>query len=221
LIEKGYSERQEKHLFEAFGRGLLKEFPNPERNGCPLPGVLKRIASRAMPLSEAERWLDHLTSCSSCYRDFSKLRAVQKRRRTRTLLAIAAGILIVASAASWDWLAGQKGPTPAQVAVLDLRNRSVPRGAELHSLQPRLQVSRKATRWTIYLPLGSSDGAYDVRLLAPSGAPLLQTSSAAKLKNAVVVLEMPVDLSGHPSGPYVLQLARNGSREASYSVDLK
>jgi len=220
-IEKAYSARQEKRLLEALGRGLLKEFPNPRRAGCPQPDILKRIASHRMSLSEADGWLDHLTSCSYCYRDFSQLRKAQRRHRARTLFAIAAGILVVASVAGWHWLTSQKGQTIAQVAVLDLRDRSIPRGAEPNSFQPPLQVSRKATLWAIYLPLGSDDGAYEVRLLTPSGALLLRTSTAARLKNDVAILEVSVDFSARPSGPYVLHLWRNGSQEGSYELELK
>jgi hypothetical protein len=99
LNTKGYSERDEKRILDALGRGLLKEFPNPERSGCPGSEVLNKIASHEMPLSEAEKWLDHLTSCSPCYRDFLELQAGYRHRRMRTILAIAASILIVVGVA--------------------------------------------------------------------------------------------------------------------------
>jgi hypothetical protein len=57
---KGYSAREEQRLLDALGCGLLKEFPNPERSGCPGADILKRIAARTMPLNEAEKWPDHL-----------------------------------------------------------------------------------------------------------------------------------------------------------------
>ena len=53
LNEKGYSARDERRVMDALGRGLLKEFPNPERTGCPGTDVLKRIASRRMPLDRS------------------------------------------------------------------------------------------------------------------------------------------------------------------------
>src|SRR5256885_11760870 len=46
LNAKGYSTRDERRLLDALGRGLLKDFPNPGRSGCPGPDVLKRIADR-------------------------------------------------------------------------------------------------------------------------------------------------------------------------------
>jgi hypothetical protein len=46
------------------------------------------------------------------------------------ILAIAASILIVVGVAGWALFFKQKGPPVVQTAVLDLRNRSVPRGGE-------------------------------------------------------------------------------------------
>lgn len=60
LKAKGYSTADERRFLDALGRRLLKEFPNPDRVGCSGSDVLKRIASHKMPLSEADKWLDHL-----------------------------------------------------------------------------------------------------------------------------------------------------------------
>ena len=70
----GYTTREGERILDALGRGLLWEFPNPSRTGCPPAEVLRSIASHNMPLTEAEKWLDHLCSCSPCYRDFCKFR---------------------------------------------------------------------------------------------------------------------------------------------------
>ena len=73
-----YSESDEERFLKTLGRGLLEEFPNPARTGCPSAEVLKSIASHEMPLSDAATWLDHLTACSPCYRDFCHFRAVHR-----------------------------------------------------------------------------------------------------------------------------------------------
>jgi hypothetical protein len=70
----GHHENDEERFLKALGRGLREEFPHPTRSGCPPSDVLQRIARHEMPLSEAENWLDHLCSCSPCYRDFCKFR---------------------------------------------------------------------------------------------------------------------------------------------------
>ena len=141
------------------GRGLLKEFPNPERSECPGPEVLKRIASRTMPLQEAEKWLDHLGSCSPCYTDFSELRKVREVQRRRTLLAIAASILVAIGIAGWVLIQRHNETVLSQTAVLDLRNRSVSRSPEPNPGEPPLELRRGFSQLNIYLPLGSPEGA--------------------------------------------------------------
>src|SRR5712692_456027 len=120
LNAKGYSERDEKRILDALGRGLLKEFPNPDRAGCPGSDVLRKIASHEIPLPEAEKWLDHLTSCSPCYSDFCQFQAAYQRRHARTFLAIAASILIVVCLAGWAFFLRHSKSVVAQTAVLDL-----------------------------------------------------------------------------------------------------
>jgi len=75
LNAMGYSECDEERFLKVLERGLLEEFPNPTRTGCPSAEVLQSIASHKTPLLEAEKWLDHLTSCSPCYKDFCQIRA--------------------------------------------------------------------------------------------------------------------------------------------------
>jgi len=221
LNAKGYSERDEKRILDVLGHGLLKEFPNPDRTGCPGSDVLKRIASHEMPLADAEKWLNHLTSCSPCYGDFSQLQAAYQHRRTRTLLAIAASILIVACVASWAFFLKQKESSVTQTAVLDLRNRSIPRGTEPNPAEPPLKVSRTATHWEIYLPLGSDEGRYDVRIVTDSGESLMAASGIAKLNSRGITLQVAVTLSSARSGRRVLQIRKAGSEWNSYTVLLE
>ena len=221
LNAKGYSERDEKRILDALGRGLLKEFPNPERAGCPGSGVLKRIASHEMPLSEAEKWLDHLTSCSPCYGDFSQFQAAHQRRRTQRLLAIAASILIVIGIAGWVLLQKHNESLVAQTAELDLRNRSIPRGAEPNPTEPPLEINRVATHWNIYLPLGSSEGQYEIRIVTPSGEMVFAAGGTAKLADQITSLQIPATLSSSRTGSYVLQIRKTASEWSSYPLLLR
>lgn len=215
---RGYSARHERRLLDALGRGLLREFPNPGRTGCPGPDVLRKIAFRTMPLGEAEKWLDHFGSCSPCYSDFSEFRRVYESRRKRTFLAIAASILVVVGFAGWVLLQRHNEGLVAQTAVLDLRNRSVPRGAEPNPDEPPLVVSRGATHWNIYLPLGSSEGPYDVRVVNLSGESVFSTSSVAVFSAGIASIQAQVKLSSVSRSEYVLQIRRAGSEWSSYSL---
>jgi hypothetical protein len=220
LKAKGYSEKDEKRILDALGRGLLREFPNPDRTGCPGSAVLKRIASHEMPLAEAEKWLDHLTSCSPCYRDFSELQAGYRHRRMQTILAIAASILIVVGVAGWALFFKQKGAAVVQTAVLDLRNRSVPRGGEANPGEQPLEVSRAVRHLNVYLPLGSSEGPYEMRIATTTGSAVFATNGVASLKDGVTSIQVAVDLSSAPSGQYVFQVRRPDSNWTSYPVIL-
>ena len=221
LNAKGYSERDEKRILDALGRGLLKEFPNPDRDGCPSSDVLKRIASHEMPLLEAEKWLDHLTSCSPCYCDYSQFQAAHQRRRTQRLLAIAASILIATGIAGWVLFQKHNESLVAQTAVLDLRNRSVPRGGELNPGEQPLELSRAAKHLNVYLPLGSAEGPYELRIATATGSAIFTTNGVASLNDGVTSIEATVDLSSASSGRYVLQIRRTNSEWNSYPLLLR
>jgi hypothetical protein len=208
----------ERRILDALGRGLLKEFPNPDRIGCPGSEVLKRIASNRMPLAEAEKWLDHLGSCSPCYNDFSAFRAAYQRYRTRSVLAIAASILIVAILAGWALFLRQKEPLAAQTAVLDLRSRSIPRGTETNPAEPPLEIGRNVAHLRIYLPLGSGDGDYGIRISGPGEKILFATRAVASIQEGIPSLAVDVNPSSLNPGLYVLQLQKSDSAWNSYPL---
>ena len=53
--------------------------PNPERQDCPTPVVLRQLAIRGLPIDHAG--YRHLSQCSPCYRQF---RAFQRQRSPAT-----------------------------------------------------------------------------------------------------------------------------------------
>jgi hypothetical protein len=192
---------------DALGRGLLKEFPNPERTGCPGVEVLKRIASRTMSLNEADGWLNHLGSCSPCYSDFSEFRRAYESRRKRTLIAIAASILVAACIGGWFLLQRYEGLV-AQTALLDLRNRSLPRGTEPNAPDEPLVVNRAARHWNIYLPLGSTEGTYEIRIVTDSGGLLLTATGEATLMSGIASLPVDVNLRSKKLGRCNLEIRK-------------
>src|SRR5438874_508339 len=174
-----------------------------------------------MPLEEAEKWLDHLTSCSPCYRDFSELQADYRHRRMQTVLAIAASILIVVGVAGWALFFKHTGPPVVQTAVLDLRNRSVPRGGEANPGEQPLEVSRGVKRVNVYLPLGNAEGPYELRIATATGSAIFTTNGVASLKDGVTAIEAAVGLSFAPSGRYVLEIREPNSEWNSYPLLLR
>ena len=76
-------DKDEERILDLLARGLSREFPNPQRGGCPDSTILKGIAFRKLRLADVEQWKDHLGTCSPCYRDFTAFRkeAASQRRR--------------------------------------------------------------------------------------------------------------------------------------------
>lgn len=178
------------------------------------------MASHAVPLAEAEKWLDHLGSCSPCYRDFSQFQRAYQLRRRRTLLAIAASILICVAIGGWALVHWHKKNETAEVVVLDLRNWSVTRGIGPNARVKPLEMSREASRLSILLPLGSREGEYDVRIATPSGESLMAARGIASVKNGVTALQVAISLSSVSPGSYLLQIREAGLEWNSYPLDV-
>jgi len=192
-------------------RGLSREFPNPERVGCPDSSILRGIASHKLPLSQAAPWFDHLSACSPCFQDFNKFRreAAGQRRRMQVWLAAAAVLLFAVGGLLW--VRSRPSGQTAAVVVLDLRGRAPVRGENPpETSQPSLEVPRNARNLNLELPIGSNEGAYDVALINPNGAELFRTSATAKLEDHIVVLRADVNLAGISPGSYFLGLRQPG-----------
>jgi hypothetical protein len=212
---------EEKRILDLLDRGLSRDFPNPQRIGCPGPAIVKSIALHKLPLAEADPWLDHFSSCSPCFQEFGQIRkqAVGQRRQTQMWLAAAAMVLL--AVAGWMWVRSRPSGQTAAVIVLDLRSRSTARGENPpESSQPPLEVPRNARSLNLELPIGSNEGAYDVALLNPSGVELFRTSATAKLEDHNVVLRANVDLAGVPPGSYFLGVRQPGLEWTRFPIRL-
>ena len=196
---------------DVLARGLSREFPNPERVGCPDSSILRGIASHKLPLSQAAPWFDHLSACSPCFQDFNRFRreATGQRRRIQVWLAAAAVLLFAFGGLLW--VRSRPSGQTAAVVVLDLRGRAAARGESTsETSQPSLGVPRNARNLNLELPIGSNEGAYDVALINPNGAELFRTSATAKLEDHIVVLRADVNLAGISPGSYFLGLRQPG-----------
>jgi hypothetical protein len=134
------------------------------------------------------------------------------------VLAIAASILIVAILTGWALFLRQKEPLVAQTAVLDLRNRSIPRGTETNPAEPPVEIARNVAHLKIYLPLGSSDGDYGIRISGPGEEILFATRATASIQQGIPSLAVDINLSSLSPGLYVLQLQKSDSAWNSYSL---
>ena len=112
-------------------QAILREFPNPERNGCPGPASLRELANRPRPTRDAV-W-EHVTHCSPCYQEFLDLRnqvkielARQRRAVLRRRVVVAAIVVVLAGGAIATYEISQRGAfRTALLPVLTNRHRSI------------------------------------------------------------------------------------------------
>ena len=219
LSDRDEFSRSEQRILDVLTQGLSREFPNPDRIGCPGPAVLRGIASQKLRLAEVHHWLDHLSACTPCYQEFTELRkqAVIQRRRLQVWLTAAA--VVILSVAGWLWVRTQHAVQGPEAAVLDLRGISVARGENSPQTNlPTLEVQRSAKHLVLDLPIGSAEGTYDLALLSESGAQLLSATGTTQLQDRLVVLRADLDLRDIRPGNYFLALRRPGLEWARYPV---
>jgi hypothetical protein len=209
---------EEKWVLDLLGRGLSRDFPNPQRVGCPDSTVLRGIADHRVPLSEADRWLTHFSSCSPCFQEFTQFRRQAVVRRHAQIWLAAAAVFIFAIA-GWFWVRTRPPAETAAVVVLDLRGRATVRGENPPEInQPPLELPRNAKTLNLELPIGSNEGPYDLVLANPSGTELFRASATAKLEDHIVVLRVEVDLAGISRGSYFLGLRQSGVEWMQFPV---
>jgi hypothetical protein len=201
---------EENWILDLLGKGLSRDFPNPQRVGCPDSALLRRIALRKVPLSEADRWLNHFSSCSPCFQEFTQFRkqAVERRRTQVWLTATAVFILAVAG---WLWVRNRPPLHTSATAVLDLRERSLARGENPKGAnQVDMEIPRTARRLIVDLPIGSKEGRYDLALLNEAGDEVLRATGTATLEDHVLILRAEIDIRNLSPGIYFIGLRQLG-----------
>src|SRR4051812_4759025 len=80
---------------------ILRDYPNPERRGCPGNASLQTLARRPLDdrIEGDPNW-QHVTHCSECYREFLDFRAgIKRRQKSKQVsigVAVAAAVVAVA-----------------------------------------------------------------------------------------------------------------------------
>ena len=189
---------------------ILRDYPNPERKGCPGGAVLRELAERPLEqaVEEDPHWL-HVTHCSECYREFlasndaSRLRAKVRRARIGWGLAVAAVVLILAVLVGLNQISlFPKRPRNAELAYVKktLVIPSMTRSGEGDQQQP-IFFDRLPLELTVRLPIGSKPGVYDFQLKG-NGREVLSTRGNAQVRNGAAEFTVKIDLSNVERGEY-------------------
>lgn len=189
---------------------ILRDFPNPERKGCPGGAVLLELAERPLKQAiESDPYWHHVTHCSECYREFlgfnNAYRQHAKIRRARVgwTLGIAASVVVVVVLVGVrQGSVFEKRPQNAELAYAKrtIVIPSMERSGNVDEQKPIL-LERLPLELTVELPIGSKAGAYEVQLKGKDRT-ALSTSGNAEIHDGTTALTVKFDLSEIAPGNY-------------------
>ncbi len=191
---------------------ILRNYPNPERRGCPGDNVVREIAERT-ELNADVLW-EHITHCSPCYATFlafkqeSRAKTVIHRRAAIGLLVAAAAtvpIVVITRSNSFNY--------DRQIGDWNLEASASSRSADIASETVSQQrASRLRGFIRVHLPLGSDGGEYQMQIRrSEEGSALRNSKGKAEIFGGHTVVSFPVDLSDLSAGAYIAAIG-HGTR---------
>jgi hypothetical protein len=116
--------------------------------------------------------------------------------------------------------AQEQKPAEVQVVVLDLRKRGVARG-ENNNQDGDLDLPKGRLKLSIYLPIGSEEGNYEVRISRRQKQVLLTAKGKAGMQGHLNVLTVEADTSAFEAGSYSLAIREVGWGWNRYPLKVK
>ena len=209
MSDRPLTKREERRLIRAYRRVVLAgEFPNPNRAGCPDSKTLEAMALRKLQSEQVLDWIEHLGTCSPCFREYTEFREDYKRLRFRRVASMAACVVGVAAVVVWLVVNHLVGPGHLQPVTIDLSSYAALRGPEGNAPTPPVQLSRGYLNLTLYLPAGSEPGTYDVQVVREPGQPIWSARGEATFENYKARLRVKADLRRFSPGSYLLAFRR-------------
>ena len=209
MRNQALSRRDEARLLKAYQRVLMGEgFPNPDRAGCPDNETLKAMAFRKLSHEQLVGWIDHLGTCTPCFREYTEFRNQAEWRRTLAYVGVAASVL-VALFGLWQWRSSRPNVITAHNHIVaDMRDRLMFRGEQGKG---PLVFGRGIDDVSFYLPEGSRTGTYEVAVFdEESGKSLVRATGAAAIKNNTTAVNVTLDLSRTTPGHYLVGIRLPG-----------
>jgi hypothetical protein len=202
----------------------LRAYPNPDRIGCPGRAALEEVAS--LPLSSRHPlFQDHIGHCSPCLAELLEIRRQKHSNRLRVrqkrwVLAACAAAILFGAGITFILRKQTASPPSAEIqhqpvvpavetARLDLSDQSGLRSDERgRKSEVPHQLPRKRLNLSVALPFGSPPGQYQLGLFRLDQTSLLTIAGEAQVFQGATILSVQVDLSGYPSGQYLVGIKR-------------
>ena len=202
----------------------LRAYPNPDRIACPGRAALEEVAS--VPISSRHPvFQEHVSRCSPCLAELLEIRRANFRdrlrvRRKRWILAACAAAILLASGITF-MLQRQTVSAPSaeiqrqpvvpavETARLDLGDQTGLRSDERgRKTEVPHELPRKRLNLSVILPFGSPPGQYQLGLFRLDQTSLTTTTGDAQVSQGTTILSVQLDLSGYPSGQYLVGVKR-------------
>ena len=189
---------------------ILRDYPNPERKGCPGGAVLRELAAR--PLDQAveddPHW-HHVTHCTECYREFlgfnNAFRDQAKVRRARVGWALAVGAIVLVVGILIGVRQGSLFPKRPQNAEVAWADETIVVPSETRSADSREQkpifLRRLPLKLTVRLPIGSKAGVYELQLKMFDRT-VVSANGKAEIQNGTTAFTTRINLSTFEPGSY-------------------
>jgi hypothetical protein len=242
-----FSRKHEREIREALKETYASGFLNPKREGCPTP-KLKRSSSRNVSRTRGCLSRHHCSPCSQELSEL--IRQHKSQQRLYRAAAVSLIVVGLAAWALWASLrnrgthvaqpspvvktppepaspppttqepSGQEPRLPeVQVVVLDLRKRGISRGVD-SSHDGDLSLPKGRLKLSIYLPFGSDEGNYEVRVSGRLDQ-VVTAKGRAAMKNRINVLTVELDLRVFDAGRYSLAIREAGWDWYRYPLQVK
>jgi hypothetical protein len=233
-----FSRKEEREIRETLRQTYATEFPNPKREGCPDKPKLGALARRET-FPAVQEVASHISRCSPCSQELTRfIRQYQSRQWVYRAAAVGLIVVGIAAWASWALMrnraphvsqspsivimppeptsppstqeASEQEPKVAgiQVVVLDLRKRGNSRG-ENNYQDGDLALPKGRLKISIFLPFGSDEGNYEVRV-SGQRYHVVTAEGRATMKSRINVLNVHLDTSAFEAGRYSLAIRQAG-----------
>jgi hypothetical protein len=155
------------------------------------------------------------------FREYHSQRRIFGIRRTWAFAS--AGLITITILAVVVWIVRihTQRPIELRAATLDLTDRAVLRGPEENPPKPPLQLPKGNLNLTIYLPVGSEPGKYEVEVVDRPDHPLVKSDGSAVLRDHIAVIEVKLNLESLRPGLYHVGIRQADWSWTYYQVVLK
>ena len=172
MRDQALTKREEARLIKTYQRVLQEgAFPNPDRAGCPDNEILRAIALRKLGTEQVKDWIEHLGTCTPCFREYTEFRENVEWRREAAYVGMAVAVIFFVVLAIGWWKLRPSHPvviTAHNHIVADMRNRLTLRGGQgREPSEGPLVLGRGIDDVSFYLPEGSRAGTYEVTSSIP------------------------------------------------------